>query len=303
MRKLFGLSTLLLVILLVVPGGTEGQDKKDAKKKSTVIMEDATPQDYEALGKTKEIAGTIVAVDVKAATMTLRFEWQHWEPKDKNNSSAKVNNANAKVLKYQQQIMREYQQAMTAKNPIQLQQALMRLQQSMMQLELQAGVSAAEFQKMFHIVKSSKDFDLEIMDTLKVARSQPEVKYDDATGESVKYTDEQLKKMKSPDIKDAYKATPDDLMIGQGVVLYLSPPKKKKDDKDDKAKTDGDKTAADKTAADKADGDKTDKTEKTLPATKIALPQVRMVLITTDADLPEPAKTNDKKKKKKKDNN
>jgi hypothetical protein len=271
MRKLGALGAVLLAIVLWVPAGTEGQEKKD-KKKSGVVVEEATPQDYEALGKTKQITGTIAAVDVKAGTMTLTVEWQHWEPKN-NNSNPKGTNAN--VLKYQQQIMREYQQAMAAKSPIQQQQALMRLQQTMLQLERQVGISAANFQKMFHIVKSSKDFDLEVMDTLKVARATLEPKIDETTGEFIKLSDEDLKKLKSPDVSGGYTASPDDLKVGQGVKLYLSPPKKKKDDTTDK---DADKTEA---------------------GSKVALPQVRMVLITSEPDPPPEPKTKNEKKKKK----
>lgn len=256
MCRIFGVSALLAALLLGLPSGGEGQDKKDAKKKSDVVVEETTTADYAALAKTKEIWGKISALDLKAGTMTLTIEWQHWEPKD-----AKGADLNQAMAKYQQQIMREYNQIMTSKNPITRQQGLVRLQQTM---------AGANFQKMFKVVKSCKDFDLEVMTDLKVARANLEVKYDD-NGEIVKYSDADLKKMKSTDMPGGYKASPDDLTVGQGVKLSLSPPKKKAtDDTDDKSSSAG----------------------------KTPLTQVRMVLIVTEYDPPETKAKDDKKKKK-----
>jgi hypothetical protein len=263
MRKLFAVFTLLLAAVLLLPPAGVSQDKKDKKNKTT--SEPATAQDYTYLGQMKDIQGKIAAVDVKAGTITLTVEFQHWEL----NKNANLNNANANAAKLQQQVLREYNQIMTAKNPVQRQQALLRLQQTMMQMEKQ-GVN---LQKMFHVVTTTKDFDLEPMDTLKVARSQLEMKYDENTGELIKYSDEELKKMKSPDISGAYTASPDDLKTGQSVKLYLSPPKKKA--KDDPP----------------PDGDKSQTTDQSPP------PRVRMALITAEApDMPDPKTKKDKKK-------
>src|ERR1700687_3604808 len=78
MRKLFGFATLLLAVLFTIPCASEGQHKK-VTKKNDVVVEDATPQDYAALGKIKDIVGKIAAIDVKAGTMTFTLEWQTWE--------------------------------------------------------------------------------------------------------------------------------------------------------------------------------------------------------------------------------
>src|SRR5206468_12606422 len=98
----------------------------------------------------------------KGGTLTLTFEWSHMEP---NKNAGKGGNPNQKVQQHQQQVLRDYEQAMKAKNPVQRQQALMRLQQHLQQL--QAG--GVNLQNMFHVVKTTKDFDLEVMDNVKAA--------------------------------------------------------------------------------------------------------------------------------------
>lgn len=278
---MLGLFVVGMGLALLVPGA-EGQDKKtDNKAKDKVAKEDATPADYAGLAQIKEIVGKIAAVDTTSGTMTFTFEWSHWEP---NANAAKGGaNPNQKALQEQQQLMREYEQIMRAKNPVQKQQALMKLQQHM--ARLQAGGGAG--QNMFKVVKSSKDFELELTSDLKVARLNVERKFDDE-GELVKLTDEQLKKLKSADVPGGYTAAGSDLKVGQTVKLWLSPPSK------DKKKTPatGD-TKSDKTETAKGEG----KDKLTGGTTDIARPIVRMVLITEESTLPEPKETPKKKKK------
>jgi hypothetical protein len=261
-----------LVLAFAIPAAAvlPGQDKTD-KAKDKVVKEDATLEDYQNLGKLKDVAGKIAALDLTAGTMTLTIDWSHMEPKNGN-----ANAVNQKAAQQQQQIQRDYTQIMQAKNPVQRQQALARLQTHLQQ-------SGANLQNMFHVVKASKDFDLVVLDTLKVARSTPEHKFDDQ-GEVIKYTDDQLKKMKSADITGAYTAKPDDLKVGQGVKLYLDPPK------DDKKKSDEKKS--DSAASDSKD-------TKAKSTTQMPLSQVRMVLITDDSGVMDAESA---KKKKKKDN-
>jgi hypothetical protein len=112
------------------------------------------------------------------------------------------------------------------------------------------------------------------MSTLTVARATMESRYDDE-GEIIKYSDAQLKKMKSPDVPGGYTASTDELKVGQGVKLFLSPPKSKPKD-----------------TTDTKDG------EKTPAGTTVAHPQVRMVLIQSESAEPDPKTKDDKKKKK-----
>jgi hypothetical protein len=263
---------LWLAIACLIPGIGLSQDKTDtkAKDKDKTAKEDPTALDYQNLAKMKEVVGKIAAVDVKAKTMTLTIEFSHQEP----NKNFNANSANQKILQLQQQIQHDYEQAARAKNPAGRQQALMRVQNHIQQLQ-NAGVN---LEKMFTIVKTTKDFSLEVEDPLKVARATLPNKFDDQ-GEVVKYTDDQLKQMKSTDIQGAYTASPEDLKGGQTVRLYLDPPKTDK-------------------KTDTADGDSKDsKSSQSVPPANLS--RVRMVLIQEEApvtDSPDP------KKKKKKDN-
>jgi len=272
MAKVVGYLALLLSAILLIPAGSVGQQKNNNQKKDIVTKEETTPQDYLSLASLKEVVGKIAEFDLKAGTMTFTLAWSHWEPKSNIDAStyAKANQ------QLQQQLMREYNKIMLAKNPIQQQQALMLYQARLQQLQASAGVN---FQKMFRIVKSSKDFELKLTDKINVGRAKLEEKYTDE-GEFIKYTDAEIKKMKSADIRGAFTAAPTDLKNGQTVKLYLKPPKKQ-DVKKPEGSTTGDADAKDQQTADR----------------KIARPQVRMVLIMEEPiteDLPDATK---KKKK------
>jgi hypothetical protein len=264
---------LLLAALLVLTTTSSAQ-QKNKQSKDTVTREEATLQDYTNLAQVKEISCKLADLSLDSKTMTFTIEWSHVEP----NPNAK-GNVNQKTAQLQQQLMRDYNTAMSSKNPIHQQQALMRFQQRLQQLQTSGN---AALQNMFMVVKSSKDFNVTIKDNIKVARVQLENKYNDE-GELIKYTAEELKKMKSTDITGAYKAVPEDLKIGQTVTLYLSPPPKKQEKKSDSSSADSSDTK------DKA-------TDNGIPSDR---PQVRMVLIQEEpAPAPEPDDTAKKKKKK-----
>jgi hypothetical protein len=263
MRKFLTCFTLLLTALMILPSGSGAQDKKDKKKPA--VIEEGSPSEYAALGNMKDVLGTISAVDTAAKTMTLTIEFTHYEPNTNPNTAKTVNKATANL---EAQYIREYNQIMTNKNPIAREQNMLKLQQTM----TAAGVN---FSKMFKSVKSSKDFNVELKDPVKVARSTLETKYDDQ-GEIIKYSDEQLKKMKSTDVSGAYTATPDELKVGQDVKVIFAPAKKK--------------TVA---SATKDDG-----TTKTTIEATVTVPVVRTVIINHEP--PEfDTKPNDVKKKKK----
>jgi hypothetical protein len=283
MPKLVGCAAVCMSLTVLGLGAVAGQDKGDTKSKDKdkVAKQETTADDYQNLATLKDVTGKIASVDVTAGTMTLTIEWSYMEPNKNFNAAG----ANQKLTQQQQQVQNDYDQIMRAKNPVQRQQAMSRLQTHLQQLQN----SAANMQNMFKVAKSSKDFDLEVMDPVKVARAKLPVQYD-SEGEVVKYTDEQLKKMKSADISSAYTAAPEDLKVGQQVKLYLNPPKedKKKSDPAGDKKTD-------------AGGDAQDSKDKTAPATPpAALTRVRMVLILEEASPPDP--DDSAKKKKKKDN-
>ncbi len=306
MRRLIPCGAMLLAALLVLPITSSGQQKNKLKQ-DTVTKEDATSQDYANLAQVKEIVGKITDLDVKEQTMTFTIEWSHVELNPNPPNAAKLN---TKAAKLQQQLLRDYNSAVSTSDPIHRQQALTKFQVHLQQL--QAAGNAAVM-NMFQVLKSSKDFNATIMDKVKVARLQLEQKYNDE-GEEVKYTAEELKKLKSPDITGAYKATSDDLKVGQSVKLYLSPPKKQDAKKTDKGANTSDKDAkaTDKDAvksdqdtkktdqeakkSDSSSGSASDKTADS--STQSDRPQVRMILIIDEpAITTDPPDTTTKKKK------
>jgi hypothetical protein len=156
------------------------------------------------------------------------------------------------------------------KNSLQQQQQMAQFQAQLQQFQAAGNANLAN---MFRAVKSSKDYELGVMDNVKVARVKLEEKYTEE-GELIKFTKEEIKKMKSVDIPWAYTAQFEDLKPGFAVKLYLSPPKKQDT---------------------KKSSDSTEE-KKTTSSALAARPQVRMVLILDESTLPEAPDAPKKKK-------
>jgi hypothetical protein len=257
--------TAMVLSMALCAVSAVGQDK--GKDKVTKV--DPSAQDLAMLAQTKEAVGKVAAVDVKAGTMTLTIEIASQEPK---NPTAMANVSTQMQLQ-QQQLMQYYQQYLNAKSAAGKQQAMVRYQNKLLQMQ-NAGMN---LQNMVTTVKTAKDYKLDIMDGLKVARKQPADQYDEM-GERIKYSSEELEKRKSKDIPEGYTAAPEDLQTGQTVKLFLSPPKKK---------------TSESASSPPATGDNKNSASDLQPRT-----QVRMALIVEDAPPPPDEKT----KKKKKDN-
>jgi hypothetical protein len=265
MRKIAGLFAVLGVLLVLGPAVSTGQQKKDNPKKDDVTKEETTLQDYNNLAQVKEIVGKIAEMDPKASSLTFTIEWSHMEP----NANA-AGNQSQKLLQQQQQLMTRYYKIMAMKNSLQQQQQLSQLQAQVQQFQAAGNANLAN---MFRVVKSSKDYELGVMENVKVARVKLEQKYTEE-GELIKYTKEEIKKMKSADMPGAYTVPFEDLKPGCAVKLYLSPPKKQD------AKKSSDSTEE----------------KKTTSGALAARPRVRMVLILDDSS---PADAQDPPKKKK----
>jgi hypothetical protein len=248
MRKTSNALLLISALSLLGPAASFGQQKNAGKKNDTVSKEETTTQDYAALAQVKEVVGRIADLDLKAGSVTFTIEASRVEP---NPDAANQNQ------KLQQQMVQQYKKILAIKNAVQQQQAMMAFQAQLQQMQAAGG---ANVPNMWRVVKTSKDYEVGVLDKLKVARSTVEQKFNDE-GEPIKVTAADLKKMKSPDISGAFIASADDLKPGLTVKLYLIPPKKAK--KTDSARSD----------------DKGDPT----PANPLAgRPQVRMVLIIND---------------------
>jgi hypothetical protein len=309
----------LLAGLLLVASISRAQDNPRPKKKnkddhSRVASDD----DYKALGKYKEVVGRLLSLDANldpgqegkdglTQQMTLRVEYPALELKPgKSLNNPQMQKQIQALLRQQQQAQREYQQILRIRNPIQQQQRLMQLFNRLMQQQANAAQKAMDPRNSpFRTVTFSVTFDLPIREKVKVARAKLDVEYDDK-GNVIEYTKEELKKRKDPDMP-GYKATFDDLQPGQLIKVYLAKPKsaeKKKEKAKDDAKAG---EAADKAKAadllkpdvkDPAAKDKEKSKDETPP--EEYRPEVRMILILTDADpstLPQQSPGRDKKKK------
>src|SRR5262245_23956408 len=119
MRRLFICFALLGIVPLLGTPSAVGQKRAAGKAKA----EEATEQDYASLRKMKEIYGTLLALEPDAKTLTIRYDYNTYEPlppKGGNRQNAQYN----ALLRQQQQLAREYQQIMQARNPVQQQQRM-----------------------------------------------------------------------------------------------------------------------------------------------------------------------------------
>jgi hypothetical protein len=299
MRRLFVCFGLLAVLPVLWPSEAAGQKQK----KNTPKLEDATDEDYAAIRKLKDISGTLTALDPEAKTLTLRYEYQTYEPiplKPNPRAGQQYNN----LLRTQQRLMNDYQQILRAKNPAQQQQRMQRWMLDYQRFQVQAQQMGVKAQ--YKTVAHAKEFDFDVSAEVKVARAKPPMEYDDK-GNIKEYTKEELKKMRDPDMP-GYTARIDDLQAGQTVKLYLGKPKAKKGSstskKDDDAKKSGDPKAKEDDAAKKTDEPAKKSGEDARPSKDKSDekkgPQfafVRQILILTDAD-PDFQKTQPKKRKK-----
>jgi hypothetical protein len=295
MRRLLVCFGLLAVLPVLWPSEAAGQKQK----KNTPKLEDATDEDYAQIRKLKEISGTLTAFDPEAKTLTLRYEYQTYEPiplKPNAKAGQQYNN----LLRQQQRLMNEYQQILQAKNPAQQQQRMQRFMTDYQRFQTQAAQMGIQAQ--YKTVAHAKEFDFDVSPEVKVARAKPPMEYDDK-GNVKEYTKEELKKMRHPDMP-GYTAKTDDLEAGQRVKLYLGKPKAKKsspktekeadepkpkvDDPMKQAEEPAKKPGEDAKSSSKSKGD-----EKKGPQ----LAFVRQILIQADAD-PDFQKTRPKKKKK-----
>jgi hypothetical protein len=262
------------------------------KKKKDDHNRIADEADYKALAKYKEVVGRLLSLDVRsdakdgiAQQMTLKVEYPVLELKPgKSLNNPQVQKQIQAMLRQQQQAQREYQKILKIRNPYQQQQRLMQLLNRLMMQQASAQGKALDPRNSpFRTVTYSVTFELPIRDKVKVARVKLPVEYDDK-GNVIEYTKEELKKKKDPDMP-GYKATMDDVEPGQLIKVYLAKPKSA-EKKKDKAKD----NTADKDA---------EKTKDETPPEEYR-PEVRMILILTDADpstLPQQSPGRDKKKK------
>jgi hypothetical protein len=316
----------LLAATLVLAGPADGQGQPPAKKKARAGKYDrmATDQDYTALSRMKEAVGRVVSLD-GSQQLTLKVEYPSLELK---NPSARTAASTANLqrqfqnnLRREQQLMVQYQQALAVRNPAQRQRRLNQVLARMQALLLTGAVPAGSVGRNgpYKVVNASVQFQLPIMDNVKVAQVHLETQYDDK-GNVVQPSPEELKKRKDPNMP-GYTAKMEDVATDDLIKVYLGKSKaaeaaaqKAKDkgkaeakDKAEAADAAPDKPAAakDKAAAAPKEAakapivlDKADADVAPAPAAEDTRPQIRMILILVDPDpmpLPGNAAAKDKK--------
>jgi hypothetical protein len=282
---------VILATLALVAGSTllcsaaTGQDNPPPKKKDRIKSREATPDDYKALGKMREVIGRLLSLD-GSQQLTLKVDYPALEPKNKNGAP---NDPYQRVIqaqsRQQQQAQREYQRILAIRNPIQRQQRLDQFfarQQAIAQQQANAALDPRK--SPYKVVTSSVTFQLPIKENVKVARAKMELEYDDK-GQIVEYTKEELQKKRDKDMP-GYTAKFEDLQPGQLLKVYLHL-KSKTADKD-KAQAKEPVKDAIKEALEKADGKveagKAKDKATDAATTDVNPPEVRMILILTDAD-------------------
>lgn len=316
MRRLAACLALLVAVPLLLPYPAVGQGRP-AKKK--LKQEVATPEDYAAVRKMKEISGVVTSFDAAEKTVTLKVDYNTYEvvpprPGQQNPADRQMQ----ALLKQQQALAKEAQVIQRIRNPIQQQQRLAAYQIRLQQFQLQVAAAQAQGPKVnTKTIAHTKELDFDFVPEPKVARANLPMEYDDK-GKVKEYTEAEKKKLRSPDLA-GYTAKFEDLEPGQTVKLYLAKPKpaKKKNDPAAKKPAEGDSRdgaakkvedpvkKADAQPKETADEKKTEGVKT--PGTKIGendkadtpeRPIVRMVLILTEADPAAASSAKGKRKKK-----
>ncbi len=237
MRRILGPVSLLIALVLLVPGGVEGQDKK--KKGKKIEATPATPQEYAQLSQYKDVTGKLVFADVSAQSLSFRLEYQKTEanPKYKPPKAGKGGNNN--LYQQMQRLLREQNELLRIKNPVQRQVRMQQIALEFQKLQMQmAGVNPKGGKVNpdnlpYRQVTESRDFELDVAEKVVVRRKDPPFAYDDR-GNPIEYTKEKLAELRGKDkTKPGYEAKYEDLASGQTVKLYLKAPEKKAKAKDD----------------------------------------------------------------------
>ncbi|MGF1582015.1 MAG: hypothetical protein ACFCD0_22035 [Gemmataceae bacterium] len=243
--------TVMGALLSLTSSSTYGQGK------NTQTPLETTRQDYAALARMKGISGRVVSIDSTSRSVTIEVEIKvpiakpgqqngngnnnrYRNNRNRNNLNRNRNNNrnrfrnnrgggnrggrnSAQALR--QQLQRLQQQARQAALR-QRQEYIRRVQQLQKQLQQQArNMSYKTY---------TKEFTLPISSDVQVAQQVLAQRYDEK-GFLKKYTKDELTKMKHPKLP-GYKTDLENLMPGQGVVLYFgktkSQPSPKKEQKE-----------------------------------------------------------------------
>jgi hypothetical protein len=232
MRRILLFTGVLLIGLSVDVGAGWAQKKDKGKMPKGGIKAD--PEDYAKIQNAKELTGSLAYVDGKA--LTFRMEVQHLEPNPafKPGGLPKGGGGTDLQRRYNE-ILRDQAELARAKTPLERQRKLNELRRDMEQFQIALAKAMAKGGKdggkmpangPFKVVTEKLDYDLDLEEKIVVRWAKPPFEYDDKGNVKV-YTKEELEKLKGTDPKlPGYAAKVDDLMMGQTVKLFLTPPPK-----------------------------------------------------------------------------
>lgn len=280
-RKMLCGAALLLGVLGILPADVIGQAKKNQQPKA----EPATEQDYYLIQNQKALTGQVLAFDDASHTVSVRIDFPEWvpNPKYRPNTGAQNN-----LIHDYNRMMQDMQRLATSRNPRQAQQQLnnmMNLQNriaSDMVRAMNLNPNNPPFIQKHHI----KDFDFDTEEKIVYRKMFLPQEYDD-TGNLKKYTKEEIKKLRGDNKpKDSYSATASEFHPGQGVWVYLNPPKKASSS-----------SSSSSSSAKAKDNDEKQTDAKDAKDDTVPRPTVKMLVIYQEGSLPANSQNTKKKKK------
>jgi len=304
MRKIVVGFGALVALFLALPLASAADPKKDNKKPDAKDAGATLDSDKLPAGK---FSGKLSSVPSTDGKFHVAIEYQHVEMTQQGQQAVKNNPQNQnlqQLYRQQQQIAQAQQQLANARSreqqmqPYQhLQQAVANLQRQMTQAQMHPNQNQ---QSPFKVVTDHKDVEFQVSDTVQVRTELLPSVYDEK-GEVKKYTDEEKKQLKGKRTDlPGYEGKIDDLKVGQLVTVTLGAapapkPAAKPEAKPADAK-EADKDADTATAKPGVNKDK-DSVKPDANNEQAKKKQVSLILITKDADTPEPNKGKQPKKK------
>lgn len=282
-RKALVVAALLMAALAILPDDAVGQAKKKNNQQNKA--QPATPQDYYLIQSQKHAAvqALLLSFDDASKTAAVRVDFYEWvpNPKYRPNKGAQNN-----LMRDYTRLMQEQSRIARSRNARQMQQHyhnMMNLQNRIamdMQRAMAVNPNNMPFMRKDHL----KDFELELEGKVVYRKMFLPQEFDD-TGNLKKFSADEIKKLRG-DNKPAksYSADAGEFHPGQGVWVYLTPPKK--------AGGSSSSSSSSSSTKDKEDTD-IDLKDGTVPR-----PTVNMLVIHTDGTMSPQSSGQGKKKKK-----
>jgi hypothetical protein len=219
-RKALGVTAVLLGALAFLPSDVSGQAKNQKNQNKAQI---ATDQDYYLIQNQKALTGQVLSFDDSTKTVSVRIDFPEWKPNPKYKPNA---GAQHNLVHDYNRLMQEQQRVANSKNPSQAQQHYVQMMN--LQNRIAADMARAQYgngQAPFMSVDHLKDFEFTTQDNIVYRKMFLSQEYDDTGNLKVLSEKEKAALKGDNNPKDSYTANAGEVHPGQGVWLYLTPPK------------------------------------------------------------------------------